>query len=45
MIFQQGVLAKRPSRLHVRVTMSGGDVTGVQVGGASVVVGEGTMQV
>jgi trans-2,3-dihydro-3-hydroxyanthranilate isomerase len=45
MIFQQGVLAKRPSRLHVRVTMSGADVTNVQVGGASVVVGEGTMQV
>jgi trans-2,3-dihydro-3-hydroxyanthranilate isomerase len=45
MVFLQGVLAKRPSRLHVRVTMSGGDVTGVKVGGASVVVGEGTMTV
>jgi trans-2,3-dihydro-3-hydroxyanthranilate isomerase len=45
MIFQQGVLAKRPSRLHVKVSMTGTDVTGVQVGGASVVVGEGTMQV
>ena len=45
MIFLQGVLARRPSRLHVKVTMSGGDVTGVQVGGASVVVGEGTMEV
>jgi trans-2,3-dihydro-3-hydroxyanthranilate isomerase len=45
MIFQQGVLAKRPSRLHVKVAMSGGEVTGVQVGGASVVVGEGSMEV
>ena len=45
MIFQQGVLARRPSRLHVKVTMSGADVTGVKVGGASVVVGEGSMAV
>jgi trans-2,3-dihydro-3-hydroxyanthranilate isomerase len=45
MTFLQGVLAKRPSRLHVKATMSGAEVTGVQVGGASVVVGEGTMAV
>ena len=45
MEFLQGVLARRPSRLHVRVTMAGGDVTEVKVGGASVVVGEGTMAV
>jgi trans-2,3-dihydro-3-hydroxyanthranilate isomerase len=45
MTFLQGVVAKRPSRLHVKVAMSGTDVTAVQVGGASVVVGEGTMQV
>jgi trans-2,3-dihydro-3-hydroxyanthranilate isomerase len=45
MIFQQGVLAKRPSRLHVNVTMTGAEVTGVKVGGASVVVGEGSMAV
>jgi len=45
MTFLQGVLARRPSRLHVKVTMSGADVTGVQVGGASVVVGEGSMSV
>ncbi|HYM23395.1 MAG TPA: hypothetical protein VEU08_09310, partial [Vicinamibacterales bacterium] len=41
--FRQGVLAGRPSRLHVRVAMSGSDATGVKVGGRSVVVGEGTM--
>ena len=45
MTFLQGVLARRPSRLHVKVTKSGADVTGVQVGGSSVVVGEGTMAV
>ena len=45
MVFQQGVFANRPSRLHVKVTMTGGDVDGVKVGGASVVVGEGTMSV
>jgi trans-2,3-dihydro-3-hydroxyanthranilate isomerase len=45
MVFQQGVLAKRPSRLHVKVAMSGGEVTEVKVGGASVVVGEGSMGV
>jgi len=45
MTFLQGVLAKRPSRLHVRAAMTGADVTGVQVGGASVVVGEGSMSV
>jgi trans-2,3-dihydro-3-hydroxyanthranilate isomerase len=39
----QGVLARRPSLLHVRVEFSGGDVSGVKVGGAAVVVGEGTM--
>jgi trans-2,3-dihydro-3-hydroxyanthranilate isomerase len=45
MVFQQGVLARRPSRLHVKVSMTGAEVTGVKVGGASVVVGEGTMSV
>ena len=45
MIFQQGVLARRPSRLHVKVAMTGAEVTGVKVGGASVVVGEGSMGV
>jgi trans-2,3-dihydro-3-hydroxyanthranilate isomerase len=45
MTFLQGVLARRPSRLHVKVAMTANEVTGVQVGGASVVVGEGTMAV
>jgi trans-2,3-dihydro-3-hydroxyanthranilate isomerase len=45
MTFLQGVLARRPSRLHVRVAMSGVEVTDVKVGGASVVVGDGSMTV
>ena len=42
-MFLQGVLVRRPSRLHVRATMSGAEVTGIKVGGAAVVVGDGTM--
>jgi trans-2,3-dihydro-3-hydroxyanthranilate isomerase len=42
-VFQQGVLAGRPSRLHVKIAMSGADITHVQVGGGSVVVGEGAL--
>ena len=42
-VFLQGALVRRPSRLHVRVGSSGGEITGVKVGGSSVVVGEGTM--
>jgi trans-2,3-dihydro-3-hydroxyanthranilate isomerase len=45
MTFLQGVLARRPSQLHVKVEMAGADVTRIQVGGASVVVGEGSMEV
>ena len=41
----QGVLARRPSLLHVRVELAGGDVVGVKVGGAAAIVGEGTMTV
>jgi trans-2,3-dihydro-3-hydroxyanthranilate isomerase len=41
--FLQGVLVRRPSRLHVRVEGSANDITSVKVGGTSVVVGEGTM--
>jgi trans-2,3-dihydro-3-hydroxyanthranilate isomerase len=44
-VFLQGVLVKRPSRLHVRVGTTGSEITSVKVGGASVVVGEGTMGV
>jgi trans-2,3-dihydro-3-hydroxyanthranilate isomerase len=42
-VFLQGVLARRPSRLFVRVDRTAGEVTGVKVGGSAAVVGEGTM--
>ena len=42
-VFLQGVKVGRPSRLHVRVGTTGGDVTSVKVGGPAVVVGEGAM--
>jgi trans-2,3-dihydro-3-hydroxyanthranilate isomerase len=44
-VFLQGVQVRRPSRIHVRVAVAGDDISGVKVGGASVVVGEGTMTV
>ncbi len=42
-VLQQGVLAGRPSRLHVKIAMDRETITNVQVGGASVVVGEGAI--
>jgi len=41
----QGVLVRRPSRIHVRVDASGSEISGVKVGGTSVVVGEGSMTI
>ena len=38
----QGVLVKRPSRIHIKLASANGEITQVKVGGASVVVGEGT---
>ena len=42
-VFLQGVLVRRPSRIHVKIGMTGAEVTSVKVGGGAVVVGEGTM--
>lgn len=44
-VFLQGVKVGRPSRLYVRIGMTGADVTSVKVGGSAVVVGEGAMTV
>jgi trans-2,3-dihydro-3-hydroxyanthranilate isomerase len=45
MISLQGVKMRRPSRLHIRITMGDGDaVRRVQVGGRAVRVGEGTIE-
>lgn len=41
----QGVLIKRPSRIHIKVASANGEITQVKVGGVSVVVGEGTASV
>jgi trans-2,3-dihydro-3-hydroxyanthranilate isomerase len=41
----QGVLVRRPSRIHIRVVSAAGEITQVKVGGVSVVVGEGTASV
>lgn len=41
----QGVLVKRPSRIHIRIASANGEITQVKVGGASVVVGEGAASV
>jgi trans-2,3-dihydro-3-hydroxyanthranilate isomerase len=40
----QGVKMGRPSRIHIRLDMSGQDVTRVQVGGTSVLVGDGRLR-
>lgn len=42
-VFLQGVKVGRPSRLHVRVGGTPADIPSVHVGGAAVVVGEGSM--
>jgi len=44
MVSLQGVAMGRPSRLHMRISQNdGGEITRVQVGGKSVRVGEGTI--
>jgi trans-2,3-dihydro-3-hydroxyanthranilate isomerase len=40
----QGVKMGRPSRIHIRLVMSGQDVARVQVGGTSVLVGDGRLR-
>ena len=42
MVNMQGVLVRRPSRIHIELASADGEITQVKVGGASVVVGEGT---
>lgn len=40
----QGVKMGRPSRIHIRIDVSGGEITRVRVGGTSVLVGEGRLR-
>ena len=39
----QGVLVKRPSRIHANITIANGEISLVKIGGASVVIGEGVV--
>lgn len=43
-ISAQGVKMGRPSRVHIRLAVSGADITHVQVGGTSVLVGDGRLR-
>jgi trans-2,3-dihydro-3-hydroxyanthranilate isomerase len=42
-VILQGVLVKRPSQIHANVSAAGGEVTGVKIGGASLVIAEGVV--
>ncbi|MFN8060687.1 MAG: PhzF family phenazine biosynthesis protein [Vicinamibacterales bacterium] len=43
MVSLQGFKMRRPSRLHIDIATKGGEITGVRVGGESVLVGEGML--
>lgn len=43
-VSSQGVKMGRPSRIHIKLDMSGSEVTRVRVGGTSVLVGEGVLR-
>ena len=40
----QGVKMGRPSRIHIKIDLAGGDISRVRVGGTSVLVGEGRLR-
>jgi trans-2,3-dihydro-3-hydroxyanthranilate isomerase len=44
MVSLQGVAMGRPSRIHIAIDSAGAAITGVRVGGESVIVGEGTIR-
>jgi trans-2,3-dihydro-3-hydroxyanthranilate isomerase len=45
MLSLQGVKMGRPSHVHISIGVEGGNITGVRVGGESVLAGEGTLYV
>ena len=45
MVSLQGVKMGRPSQIHISIGIHGNDISSVQVGGASVLAGEGTLYV
>jgi len=44
MISAQGVKMGRPSRIHIKIDVSGSEISRVRVGGTSVLVGEGRLR-
>jgi trans-2,3-dihydro-3-hydroxyanthranilate isomerase len=44
MVSAQGVKMGRPSRIHIKIDVSGGEISRVRVGGTSVLVGEGKLR-
>src|SRR5262249_24433398 len=45
MVSLQGVKMGRPSEIHISIGLTGNDIASVQVGGESVLAGEGTLYV
>jgi trans-2,3-dihydro-3-hydroxyanthranilate isomerase len=43
-VSSQGVKMGRPSRIHIKIDLAGGDISRVRVGGTSVLVGEGRLR-
>jgi trans-2,3-dihydro-3-hydroxyanthranilate isomerase len=43
-VSSQGVKMGRPSRIHIRIDLAGGEISRVRVGGTSVLVGEGRLR-
>jgi trans-2,3-dihydro-3-hydroxyanthranilate isomerase len=44
MVSAQGVKMGRPSRIHIKIDLTGGEISRVRVGGTSVLVGEGRLR-
>jgi len=43
-VSSQGVKMGRPSRIHIKIDLAGGEISRVRVGGTSVLVGEGRLR-
>ena len=43
-VSSQGVKMSRPSRIHIKIDLAGGEISRVRVGGTSVLVGEGRLR-
>ena len=43
-VSSQGVKMGRPSRIHIKIDLTSGEISRVRVGGTSVLVGQGTLR-